>query len=85
MNPSISKPAVVTAFGIAAVLSISLAAIPVLAQVKEAAEIEGVTQQYREAWQRGDLDRVMQFWRMFTPPGTRSQGLSNCWYREFSL
>jgi uncharacterized protein (TIGR02246 family) len=40
----------------------SFAAIPVLAQVKEAAEIEAVTQQYREAWQRGDLDRVMQFW-----------------------
>ena len=51
-----------TAFGVAAVLGISLAAIPVLAQVKEAAEIEAVTQQYREAWQRGDLDGVMQFW-----------------------
>jgi uncharacterized protein (TIGR02246 family) len=62
MNPSISKPAIVTAFGIAAVLGISFAAIPVLAQLNEAAEIEAVTQQYREAWQRGDLDRVMQFW-----------------------
>ncbi len=57
-----SKPAIVTAFGIAAVLGISVAAIPILAQVNEAAEIEAVTQQYREAWQRGNLDRVMQFW-----------------------
>jgi uncharacterized protein (TIGR02246 family) len=62
MKPSISKPAIVTTIGIAAVLGISLAAIPVLAQVNEAAEIEAVSQQYREAWQRGDLDRVMQFW-----------------------
>jgi uncharacterized protein (TIGR02246 family) len=62
MRTTISKPAIVTAFGIAAVLGISVAAIPVLAQVNEAAEIEAVTQQYREAWQRGNLDRVMQFW-----------------------
>jgi uncharacterized protein (TIGR02246 family) len=62
MRVSISRPAIVTIVGIAAVLGISLAARPVLAQVKEAAEIEAVTQQYREAWQRGDLDRVMQFW-----------------------
>ena len=62
MNPSISKPAIVTAFGVAAVLGISFAALPVLAQLNEAAEIEAVTQQYRDAWQRGDLDRVMQFW-----------------------
>src|ERR1017187_4000028 len=62
MRVSISKPAIVTIVGIAAVLGISLAARPVLAQVKEAAEIEAVSQQYREAWQRGDLDRVMQFW-----------------------
>ena len=62
MKASASKPAIVTAIGIAAVLGISLAAIPVLAQVKEASEIEAVSQQYREAWQRGNLDRVMQFW-----------------------
>jgi uncharacterized protein (TIGR02246 family) len=62
MKASTSKPAIVTAFGIAAVLGISFAAIPVLAQLNEAAEIEAVTQQYREAYQRGDLDRVMQFW-----------------------
>jgi uncharacterized protein (TIGR02246 family) len=36
--------------------------MPVLAQLNEAAEIEATSQQYREAWQRGDLDRVMQFW-----------------------
>jgi uncharacterized protein (TIGR02246 family) len=62
MKASTSKPAIVTAIGIAAVLGISLAAIPVLAQAKEAAEIEAVSQQYREAWQRGDLDGVMKFW-----------------------
>jgi uncharacterized protein (TIGR02246 family) len=62
MRTSVSKPAIVTAFGIVAVLGTSVAAIPVLAQVNEAAEIETVTQQYREAWQRGNLDRVMQFW-----------------------
>src|ERR1035438_7026951 len=62
MRVSISRPAIVTNVGIAAVLGISLAARPVLAQVKEAAEIEAVTQQYREAWQHGDLARVMQFW-----------------------
>ena len=62
MKASTSKPAIVTAFGIAAVLGISFAAIPVLAQLNEAAEIEAVSQQYREAWQRGNLDRVMQFW-----------------------
>jgi uncharacterized protein (TIGR02246 family) len=62
MKTSASKPAIVTALGVAAVLGISLAAIPVLAQVKEAAEIDAVTQQYREAYQRGDLDGVMQFW-----------------------
>ena len=28
---------------------------------------------------------VEDFERMFTPPGTRSQGLSGCWYRDFSL
>ena len=55
MRVSISRPAIVTIVGIATVLGISLAARPVLAQVKEAAEIEAVTQQYREAWQRGDL------------------------------
>ena len=59
---STSKSGILTAFGIAAVLGISFAAIPVLAQLNEAAEIDAVTQQYREAWQRGDLDRVMQFW-----------------------
>jgi uncharacterized protein (TIGR02246 family) len=57
-----SKTAIVTAVATATVLGISLAAIPVLAQVKEAAEIEAVTQQYREAYQRGDLDGVMRFW-----------------------
>ena len=31
-------------------------------QLKEAAEIEAVTEQYRQAWQRGDCDGVMQFW-----------------------
>jgi uncharacterized protein (TIGR02246 family) len=62
MNLSTSKPAIVTAFGIGAVLGISFAAIPVLAQLNEAAEIEAVTQQYREAYQRGDLDRVMHYW-----------------------
>ena len=62
MRLSISKPAVATALGVAAVLGMSLAAIPLLGQVKEAAEIEAVSQQYREAWQRGDLDGVMQFW-----------------------
>src|ERR1035441_10610491 len=79
MRTSVSKPAIVTAFGIAAVLSISLAAIPVWAQVKEAAEIEGVTQQYREAWQRGDLDRVMQFWTAdakAVSPGSVATGTS---------
>ena len=62
MKASTSKSAILKAFGIAAVLGISFAAIPVLAQLNEAAEIDAVTQQYREAWQRGDLDRVMQFW-----------------------
>jgi uncharacterized protein (TIGR02246 family) len=63
MKLSISKPAIVTALGVAAVLGMSLGAIPaVLGQVKEGAEIEAVSQQYREAWQRGDLDGVMQFW-----------------------
>ena len=62
MRTSVSKPAIVTAFGIAAALGISVASIPILAQVNEAAEIDAVTQQYREAWQRGNLDRVMQFW-----------------------
>jgi len=57
-----SKTAIVTAVATATVLGISLTAIPVLAQVKEAAEIEAVTQQYREAYQRGDLDGVMRFW-----------------------
>src|ERR1035441_10879096 len=62
MKPSILKPAIVTAFGVAAVLGISFAALPVLAQLNEAAEIEAVRSEYRDAWQRGDLDRVMQFW-----------------------
>ncbi len=62
MKVSVSKPAIVTVIGVAAVLGISLSAIPVLAQLNEAAEIEAVTQQYREAYQRGDLDRVMQYW-----------------------
>ena len=62
MKASTSKSAILTAFGIAAVLGISFAAIPVLAQLNEAAEIDAVTQQYREAWQLGNLDRVMQFW-----------------------
>jgi uncharacterized protein (TIGR02246 family) len=77
MKTSTSKPTIVTAFGIAAVLVISWAAIPVLAQVKEAAEIEAVSQQYREAWQRGDLDRVMQFWTSDAKaigPGTAASG-----------
>jgi uncharacterized protein (TIGR02246 family) len=29
---------------------------------REAAEIEAVSERYRQAWQRGDLDGVMQFW-----------------------
>jgi uncharacterized protein (TIGR02246 family) len=62
MKASVSKPAIVTAFGIAAVLGISFAAIPVLAQLNEAAEIAATSQQYREAWQRSDLDGVMKFW-----------------------
>jgi uncharacterized protein (TIGR02246 family) len=62
MKVSVSKPAIVTVIGVAAVLGISFSAIPVLAQLNEAAEIEAVTQQYREAYQRGDLDGVMKFW-----------------------
>jgi uncharacterized protein (TIGR02246 family) len=62
MKVSVSKPAIVTVIGVAAVLGISFSAIPVLAQLNEAAEIEAVTQQYREAYQRGDLDGVMRFW-----------------------
>jgi uncharacterized protein (TIGR02246 family) len=62
MKASVSKPAIVTVIGVAAVLGISFSAIPVLAQLNEAAEIEATSQQYREAWQRGDLDGVMKFW-----------------------
>ena len=62
MKASVSKPAIVTVIGVAAVLGISFSAIPVLAQLTEAAEIEATSQQYREAWQRGDLDGVMKFW-----------------------
>ncbi len=32
------------------------------AQANEAAELEAVQEQYRQAWQRGDLDAVMAFW-----------------------
>jgi uncharacterized protein (TIGR02246 family) len=62
MKASVSKPAIVTVIGVAAVLGISFSAIPVLAQLNEAAEIEATSQQYRDAWQRGDLDGVMKFW-----------------------
>jgi uncharacterized protein (TIGR02246 family) len=62
MKASVSKPAIVTVIGVAAVLGISFSAIPVLAQLNEAAEIAATSQQYREAWQRGDLDGVMKFW-----------------------
>jgi uncharacterized protein (TIGR02246 family) len=62
MKSTISKPTLVAACGIAAFLGVSCAALPALAQLNEAAEIEAVSQQYREAYQRGDLDRVMQFW-----------------------
>jgi uncharacterized protein (TIGR02246 family) len=62
MRALISKPALATAFGIAAAVGISFAAIPAAGQLKEAAEIAAVSEQWRLAWQRGDLDRVMQFW-----------------------
>jgi uncharacterized protein (TIGR02246 family) len=62
MRISISKSALVTAFGIAAGLGILFTATSALGQLQEGAEIASVTEQYRQAWQRGDLDAVMQFW-----------------------
>jgi len=41
------------AIAIAAVLAVLSVAIPALAQLKEASEIEGAGEQYRQAWQRG--------------------------------
>jgi uncharacterized protein (TIGR02246 family) len=57
-----TKRIFVTIPAFAAVLGICIAANVAVAQRNAAAEIEGVTEQYRQAWQRGDIDRVMQFW-----------------------
>ena len=61
MRVSTLKPALVTGLGVAAVLGI-FTTTQGMAQLKEGAEIEAVTEQYRQAYQRGDLDRVMTFW-----------------------
>ena len=61
MSKPIKKSALITSLGIV-VLATGCTATLAFGQVKEAAEIESVAEQYRQAWQRGDLDRVMQFW-----------------------
>jgi ketosteroid isomerase-like protein len=46
----------------AAVFAVALAMVTASAQVRETAEIDRVQDQYRQAWQRADLDGVMRFW-----------------------
>jgi len=62
MKSTIVGTFMMKALGAAALLGLGLAALPALGQHNEGAEIEAVSQQYREAWQRGDLDAVMNFW-----------------------